>query len=147
MNIARSMLRWWWTLIDLSDGMGSEPFPRFPNLIRPLTAKEVMEQVLPELTRRIVALAHPTRIILFGSAARNELGPDSDLDVLVVMPDGADCKETCGVLYRKLRIGFAKDILVVTEGDLAIHGDKPWLIYLNALKDGRELYRANPDEP
>ena len=39
---------------------------------------------LETLVRRIVELARPDRIVLFGSAARGEMGPDSDLDVLVV---------------------------------------------------------------
>ena len=37
----------------------------------------------PEMTRRIVKVANPCRVILFGSAARGEMRPDSDLDVLV----------------------------------------------------------------
>ena len=40
--------------------------------------------VLDEVVQRIVAVADPEKIILFGSAARGELGPDSDLDLLVV---------------------------------------------------------------
>ena len=45
-------------------------------------------RLLEELVQRIVEAVHPLRIILFGSAARGEMGPNSDLDVLVVMPDG-----------------------------------------------------------
>jgi predicted nucleotidyltransferase len=45
------------------------------------------EQKLQELVQRIVETVHPLRIILFGSAARGEMGPNSDLDVLVAMPD------------------------------------------------------------
>ena len=40
--------------------------------------------VLDEVVQRIVAVADPEKIILFGPAARGELGPDSDLDLLVV---------------------------------------------------------------
>lgn len=100
-----------------------------------------MDVIVPELTRRIVALAHPLRIILFGSAARGEMGPDSDLDVLVVMPKDASHKETLDTLYRELRIGFATDLLVITEGGLTEHGDKPWMVYREALREGKELYR------
>jgi predicted nucleotidyltransferase len=39
---------------------------------------------LAEIVRRVVDAAHPDSIILFGSAARGETGPDSDLDLLVV---------------------------------------------------------------
>lgn len=116
-------------------------FPPFPSPIRPMSQDEVMDVIVPELTRRIVALADPLRIILFGSAARGEMGPDSDLDVLVVMPEGTNRKETLEALYRELMIGFAKDILVITEGELAEHGDDPWMVYHKALREGKELYR------
>ena len=40
------------------------------------------------LVGRIVAAVHPLRIIVFGSAARGDMNADSDIDVMVVMPDG-----------------------------------------------------------
>jgi uncharacterized protein len=43
--------------------------------------------VLDEIVRRIVKAAKPEKIIMFGSAARGEMGPDSDLDILVVSAD------------------------------------------------------------
>lgn len=123
--------------------MPREPrrFPPLPRPTRPMSQDEVMDIIVPELTRRIVALAHPLRIILFGSAARGEMGPDSDLDVLVVMPEDTSHKETLDTLYRELRIGFAKDILVITEGELAECGDDPWMVYREALREGKGLYR------
>lgn len=45
--------------------------------------RAVSENVLGEIVRRIVAVAEPDRIILFGSAARGQMGPHSDLDLLV----------------------------------------------------------------
>ena len=45
-------------------------------------------KILDDLVRRIVEVAHPRQIILFGSAARGDMGPQSDIDVLVVVPDG-----------------------------------------------------------
>jgi hypothetical protein len=60
------------------------------HLGRPLSQEEVLTGVLPDLTRRIVAAVQPTRVILFGSAAREEMNPDSDLDVLVIVADGRD---------------------------------------------------------
>ena len=44
----------------------------------------VESQVLDEIVRRIVQVAQPEKIILFGSAARGEMGPHSDVDLLVV---------------------------------------------------------------
>src|SRR5215207_4684079 len=44
------------------------------------------DDVLAEIIRRIVRVAAPQRIVLFGSAARREEGPVSDLDLLVIKP-------------------------------------------------------------
>jgi len=98
---------------------------------------------LDELVRRIRAVVEPIRIILFGSSARGESGPESDLDVLVVVPDGADPGAVADAIYKNL-IGFgtAVDVVVVTEGDLERYGDRLGLVYRPALKEGRELYAA-----
>lgn len=100
-------------------------------------------QLLKELVRRIVDAVHPLKIILFGSAARNEMGPNSDLDVLVVMPDGVHRRETAQFIRRHLMgFGFAKDILVVTESDIEKHRANPYLVIKPALDEGKELYHA-----
>jgi predicted nucleotidyltransferase len=54
------------------------------------TVEQVSASKLDELVRRIVEAVNPLRIILFGSAARGEMGPDSDIDVLArVVGDAA----------------------------------------------------------
>ncbi len=45
------------------------------------------DEAIEEITRRLIAFYHPERIYLFGSAARGDWGPDSDLDFCVVLPD------------------------------------------------------------
>ena len=47
------------------------------------------QEIIAEITRRLVDYFHPERIYLFGSAARGDTGPDSDLDFCVVLPDDA----------------------------------------------------------
>ncbi len=42
------------------------------------------QDVLDDIVRRVVEIAEPERIILFGSAAREEMGPHSDVDLLIV---------------------------------------------------------------
>jgi predicted nucleotidyltransferase len=101
------------------------------------------EQVLTELVSRLVQTIKPLRIILFGSAARNEMGPNSDIDVLLIMPDGVHRRRTAQAAYRSLRgLGFAKDIVVVTESDVREHSDNPSLVLYPALRQGKELYHA-----
>lgn len=101
------------------------------------------QNMLEELVRRIVRVARPKRIILFGSAARGEMGSHSDLDLLVVMPDGVHRRRTAREIYRSLGgIGMPKDIVVVTESDVAFFADEPSLVIYPALREGREIYRA-----
>ena len=100
-------------------------------------------KIIDDLVRRIVEIVNPLRIILFGSAARGEMGPHSDLDVLVVMPDGVHRGKTAQDIYRKIwGFGFPKDIIVVTESDVIQYGSNPYMIIKNALEEGREVYDA-----
>jgi Predicted nucleotidyltransferases len=101
------------------------------------------QEILDDLVQRIVQAVHPRRIILFGSAARGQMGPHSDLDVLVVMPDGTHRRQTARRIYRVLSgLGVSKDIVVVTESDVWQFADEPSLVICPALKEGMELYRA-----
>ena len=100
-------------------------------------------KVLEELVRRVTDTVQPLRILLFGSAARGQMGPDSDLDLLVVVPDAHDCRAVAKTLYRRLRgLGLATDILVVQQSDIKRFGDNPYLILHTAMTEGKELYCA-----
>jgi uncharacterized protein len=103
----------------------------------------VKDDQLEELVRRIVEAAHPLRIILFGSTARGEAGPTSDVDVLVVVPDGTHRLDTAENVYVNLH-GFRidVDVVIATEGDIAKYKDSPGLVYREAIRDGRTLYAA-----
>ena len=106
-------------------------------------ARKPDPQIITEVVRRIVETAHPLRIILFGSAVRGEMGADSDLDVLVIMPEGIHRRRTAQAIYRSLGgMGLAKDIIVVTAKDVQEYGQNPSLILFPALAEGKELYRA-----
>jgi len=96
---------------------------------------------IDELVRRIVEAVHPLRIILFGSAARGETGSESDVDLLVVMPDGTHRRHTAQYLYEQMSgIGMPVDIVVATPTDLDKHKDTIGLIYRTVLREGREIY-------
>ena len=108
------------------------------------TPEALTPAVLDELTRRIVEAAHPKRIVLFGSAARGDMGPDSDLDVLVIMPDGIHRRQTAKTICRALfNLGWAKDVVVVTEDDVRRYAEEPSLVICPALQEGKEIYRAS----
>ncbi|NGZ28491.1 MAG: nucleotidyltransferase domain-containing protein [Magnetococcales bacterium] len=98
-------------------------------------------QLLQDVVDRILATTQPERIILFGSAARDQMGPDSDLDLLVVMPDGTHRRQMSRSIYQALRgLGIAKDVVVVTRQDVIDFGQNPAMIIAPALSEGRKLY-------
>lgn len=106
-------------------------------------ARTLDDETLQRLVRRIAETARPKRILVFGSAARGEMGPNSDVDLLVVMPDGIHRRRTAQAIYQSLLgCGLAKDIVVVTESDVRDYGDNPSLVLYPALREGREVYRA-----
>jgi len=99
--------------------------------------------IIENLIERIVDAAHPIRIILFGSAARGEMGPNSDIDVMVVMPDGTHRSNTVRYLYKRMSgFGFPIDIVVATPSVLEQHKDTIGLIYRTVLTEGKEIYAA-----
>ena len=101
----------------------------------------VSDQILNEIIRRIVETARPRKIILFGSAERGEMGPNSDLDLLVVMPSGVHRRNTARSIYRNLiGVGFAADIVVVTEQDVERYRDNIGMVIKPAVEQGRLLY-------
>jgi predicted nucleotidyltransferase len=105
------------------------------------TAK--MDNILTETVRRIAETAHPKQIILFGSAIRGDMGPNSDLDLLVIIPSGGHRRRTAQTIYRKLiGVGFAADIIVVTEDDIEKFGDNIGMVIRSALQEGKVLYAA-----
>ena len=96
---------------------------------------------LDRLISRIVEIAHPLRIMLFGSAASNTAGAKSDVDLLVIMPGGTNRRMTAQMLYRQISgIGIPFDIVVATPLDLIRHKDNIGLIYRSVLREGREVY-------
>jgi predicted nucleotidyltransferase len=98
---------------------------------------------LQSLVQQIIEAVHPVRIVLFGSAARGEMRPDSDLDILVVMPDGTHRRQTMRTLYRTIHgVKIPFDLIVATPTDLATYRNTPGLIYHAILEEGQTLYAA-----
>jgi predicted nucleotidyltransferase len=92
---------------------------------------------------RIIDLAHPRKVILFGSAARDP-STARDLDLLVVMQGEVPSPRAESVrLRRALRgISMAVDLVVISESVLRKFAATPGLIYREALASGRMLYEA-----
>ena len=99
-------------------------------------------KVVENIVSRMVQTVCPVQIVLFGSSARGDRDEDSDLDFLVVMPNGTHRRKTARALYRALYgVGQAKDIVVATVDDLERHGNDPGYIYESAITQGTEIYR------
>ena len=91
---------------------------------------------------RIVAAGRPRSVILFGSYARGESRPGSDLDILVVVDDSvANTRQESVRLRRALRgICMPVDIVVVRQTDLQKLGAIPGLLYEHVLREGKRVY-------
>ena len=100
-------------------------------------------KIIEKLVQRLVDAVHPLKVILFGSAAREDATTNSDVDILVVMPEGVHRRQTAQLLYRQIRgMGVPFDILVATPSDLEKHKDNIGLIYRTILQEGKEVYAA-----
>jgi len=99
------------------------------------------EGKLDEIVRRIVEKFNPVRIILFGSRARKDAKPDSDADLLVVMPvRGSRRRTATEVDLALLGIDLPVDIIVVTPEDLENGQGIVGSIIHTALLNGRVLH-------
>lgn len=99
-------------------------------------------RVLGEIIRRVVEVARPEKIILFGSAARGEMTRHSDVDLLVVA-DTEDRLATIDRIHGRLRGEHAAvDVIVVTPADVERYGNSHALVIKPALREGRVVYEA-----
>jgi len=111
---------------------------------RPEEASGIMDSArekIEEMVRRIVARFDPDKIILFGSHARGEGGPDSDADLLVVMEvDGSRREKAVEIDVALADILLPKDVIVLTPDYVERHRDIVGTIVYPALREGTVLY-------
>jgi predicted nucleotidyltransferase len=104
----------------------------------------IPDRALAEMVRRLVEAYRPERMYLFGSRARNDFGPDSDYDLLVVVPDSTSPdRKRSRLAYEVLRgTGVAADILVWTkeafDRRLHLRASLPFAV----VAEGKLLYAA-----
>ena len=104
---------------------------------------KVAQEVLDKIIQRIVDVAQPDQIILFGSAARDEMGPHSDVDLLVIKRGEFDAGRLVGDIYLYLHgVGQAVDVILVTPEQVERYRNTPYLVIAPALREGKEIYSA-----
>ncbi len=96
---------------------------------------------LPEAVERIKRQFDPLRIILFGSWARGDARPDSDLDLLVILPEVENKRQAAIEILRALNgLPISKDVVVTTPEEIAARGNVIGLVLRPALREGKVIY-------
>ncbi len=104
----------------------------------------VPEKDLREIVRRIIEAADPDKIILFGSAARGDMGPHSDVDLLVVKAGDYHHLDVARAIYRALPdINLAIDAVVVKPEEIERYKDSYCMVFYPALREGKVLYERS----
>jgi len=91
------------------------------------------------------------RVLLFGSRARGDGRPDSDIDLLVVMPQATLTPQERQQALRSLRaalrplpLSVGVDLVVVGEEDARRLAGSRWHVVARALREGKELHLGSP---
>jgi len=99
---------------------------------------------LAEAVRRLIEAYAPEKVYLFGSAARGDAGPDSDYDLLLVVPDDASPeRKRSRLAYERLwGTGTAADVLVWTRSSFDRRLHLPASLPATIVREGRLLHAA-----
>ncbi len=104
-----------------------------------MTPREIAEL----MAERIAAEFHPRAILLFGSLARGDAGPDSDADLLVIVDSVVDRRAMRVAMRRAVNgLGLPKDIILLTQDEYEARRQVPGIIPFWASRDGEVLYAA-----
>ena len=112
-----------------------------------MTSQTVNSRIIDQATfddvvARIVEVADPERIVLFGSAVRGSKSGGSDIDLLIIK-DGADPLDLTARIYGRLHgVGAAVDAIVVSSEDVERFRDSHALVIKPALQEGEVVYES-----
>ena len=110
-----------------------------PTELATSSAEQSRVAEIEAMVRRIVRRFAPQQVILFGSHARGDARPDSDVDLLMVMPvEGSKKQIEIRIALHDFRI--PKDVVVVTPEEVVRKKDVVGTIVRPALREGRVLY-------
>lgn len=103
----------------------------------------ISEETLRKAVSRLVEVARPSKVILFGSYATGKANEDSDLDIMVIEPTRRDAGQNWVALRDAIGdVGTGVDVLVFSEEETNQRGQVPGTVIYWALKEGRVMYEA-----
>jgi uncharacterized protein len=99
------------------------------------------QSILNELIDRVLEVAQPSKLIVFGSQARGAGQPNSDIDLLLITQGPVHRGRLTEKIYMNLiGVGCAVDVIVVTPEDVEQYQDNPYLVIYPALREGVVIY-------
>jgi len=105
--------------------------------------KRIPQKAIDQVVEQIVEKFKPQKIILFGSYARGNPRPESDVDMLVVMDTSLKESNISLEIHRHLNVMFGLDLVVYTPKRLKERVDMGDWFVRDILKEGKILYEAN----
>jgi predicted nucleotidyltransferase len=99
----------------------------------------LLERELERIVR-VLRQVGAQRIVLFGSAARDDVSAWSDLDLIVVLHSDLPFIKRLGVLYERIQPRVGLDLLAYTPEEFDLIRERPFLRH--ALQEGRVLYET-----
>lgn len=100
-----------------------------------------------EAVRRLVDAFDPLRIVVFGSYARGEPHPGSDLDLLVVLPEVEHKRDAAVAMRRTLSdLPVSVDVHPTTPDEIERRGWIKGTLLQAALTEGRDIYQKSQQE-
>ena len=97
---------------------------------------------VPQIVGELVEAARPARIVLFGSVARGDDGPDSDIDLMIVFPslDYQRRRELAGHLRSRLTTPAPVQLFLTDERECERRRDVIGSLHYHPLREGRLVY-------
>jgi predicted nucleotidyltransferase len=103
--------------------------------------KRIPQKAIDQVVEQIVEKFKPQKIILFGSYARGNPRPESDVDLLVVTKSSEKASKSLDI-RRHLDVMFGLDLVVYTSKRLKERVDMGDWFLRDILKEGEVLYES-----